>query len=343
MFQLRAWARIAVVGAAIAWVLTATPRPGDGQGQSAGSSEPGLAAKYPGDAGIERDPNVVFVEKFEELSMDGMKRRWESISNAEIMSFSDDTPEGRGRSLLMTYVGGQGSGGHLYRRLLPGYDRLYTRFYVKFDPRSAPIHHFVQVGGYNPSSSYPHGGAGERPRGGGRFSTGVEPSGDSWIWDYYTYWVDMRGSPPQGQTWGNSFVHDSNLKVARGQWICVELMIKMNDIGDTNGEMALWIDGKRVSHLGKNFPNGKWMYDKFFPDKGGEGIRWNDVKGQAEQLMVPEGGAPFDGFRWREDKRLNVNFLWLLLYVTSSPVGQVSKVWFDNIVVAREYVGPLGK
>jgi hypothetical protein len=96
-----------------------------------------------------------------------MKRRWESVSNAEIMSLSDDTPpESSGRSLLMTHVGGKGSGGHLYRRLLPGYDRLYTRFYVKFDPQSAPIDHFLQVGGYNPSSSYPHGGAGERPRGG---------------------------------------------------------------------------------------------------------------------------------------------------------------------------------
>src|SRR4029450_7463116 len=123
------------------------------------------------------NPNVIFVESFDEPSLGHMKRRWESVSNAEIMSLSDDTPpESRGRSLLMTHVGGKGSGGHLYRRLLPGYDRLYTRFYVKFDPQSAPIHHFFQVEGYNPSSSYPHGGAGERPRGGGRFSSGVEPS-----------------------------------------------------------------------------------------------------------------------------------------------------------------------
>jgi len=29
--------------------------------------------------------------------------------------------------------------------------------------------------------------------------------------------------------------------------------------------------------------------------------------------------------------------------MTNVPVGQVTKVWFDNIVVARQYVGPLGK
>ena len=231
MFQLREWFFIAVWGTVTAWMLTAIPQRGDGQVPYVGSPEgPGLAAKYLGDAGIERDPNVIFVENFDEPSLDAMKRRWDNVGSADIMSLSDDTPlQSNGRSLLMTHVGGKGSGGHLYRRLLPGYDRLYTRFYVKFDPQSAPIHHFFQVGGYNPSSSYPHGGAGERPRGSGRFSSGVEPSADAWVWDYYTYWVDMRGSPPRGQTWGNSFIHDSSLKVAKGKWICVELMMKMNE------------------------------------------------------------------------------------------------------------------
>ena len=86
----------------------------------------------------------------------------------------------------------------------------------------------------------------------------------------------MRGSPPRGQTWGNSFIHDPALKVRRGQWICVELMMKLNDLGKANGEMALWIDGKLVSHLGPGFPKGKWVFDKFLPGKGGEGVRWND-------------------------------------------------------------------
>ena len=50
---------------------------------------------------------------------------------------------------------------------------------------------------------------------------------------------------------------------------------------------------------------------------------------------------PFEGFRWRRDERLNLNFLWVLLYITKAPQDHVSKVWFDNIVVAKEYVGPI--
>jgi hypothetical protein len=253
-------------------------------------------------------------------------------------------PGSAGRhSLRMTHIGGKSDGAHLYRRLLPGYDQLYVRFYVKFDPQCAPIHHFFHVGGYNPATPYPQGGAGERPRGDERFSTGVEPFGNAWVWDYYSYWMEMQGSPPRGQTWGNSFIHDPRLNVQRGKWVCAELMMKMNDVGDTNGEMALWIDGKRVSHLGKGFPKGKWVYDKFMPDQGGEGVRWNDTKGRGEPVPFPSGGLPFEGFRWRRDAHLRLNFIWVLNYITDAPKGHVSKVWFDDIVVSTEYIGPIQK
>jgi hypothetical protein len=303
----------------------------------------GIATRYPGDIGIEKDPGVLFAEGFEAASLEDVRKRWESVSAPEIMSLAEDAPPGSGgkRSLLMTHVGGKSNGGHLYRRLLPGHDRLHVRFYVKFDPQSAPIHHFVHVGGYNPSTPHPQGGAGQRPRGDERFSTGVEPFGDAWVWDYYAYWMEMRGSPPRGQTWGNSFIQDPALKVERGRWICVELMMQMNDVGDTNGEMALWLDGRRVSHLGKGFPSGKWTFDRFLPGQGGEGIRWNDAKGGREALQFPPGGSPFEGFRWRRDEQLRLNFLWMLLYITRAPEGHVSKVWFDHIVVARQYIGPL--
>jgi hypothetical protein len=306
-------------------------------------ADEGIASKFPRDKGIERDPAVVFVENFEAESLDTILERWESVQHKEILSLSADAPEtgGAGKSLLMTHVGGKGDGAYLYRQLKPGYDTLHVRFYVKFDRDCAPIHHFFHVGGYNPATAWPQGGAGQRPRGGERFTTGIEPHGDAWNWDYYSYWMEMRGSPPRGQTWGNSFLGDSKPDVERGKWICVELMMKLNDLGDTNGEMALWIDGRQVSHVGKGFPKGKWIYDKFLPGAGGEGVRWSDEKRGPERLDFPEEGLPFEGLRWRSDERLKLNFLWVLLYITRAPQDHVSKVWFDNIVVATEYIGPI--
>ena len=311
------------------------------QALSAGSN--GIATKYPGDRGIEDDSSVVFVENFDAKSLDAIAKRWEAVKSESNMSLSAEVPIGSAdkMSLLLTHVGGQGDGGHLYRRLDPGYDRLHYRFYVKFDGHCSPIHHFFHVGGYHPATPWPQGGAGERPRGNKRFSTGVEPFGTSWRWDYYSYWMEMRGSPPRGQTWGNSFINDPSTKVNRGEWTCVELMLKLNEVGKANGEMALWIDGLLVSHLGPGYPKGKWIYDKFLPNQGGEGVRWNDDMNKPQQLQFPRDGKAFEGFRWRSDEKLKLNFLWLLCYITKAPEGHVSKIWFDNIVVAKEYIGPI--
>ncbi len=149
--------------------------------QSLPEGNRGIAVKYPGDAGIEKDSSVVFVEKFDSDSVDDVAQRWDSVQNLDIMSLSSDVPEGSadGKSLLMTHVGGKSTGGHLYRRLLPGYKQLFVRFYVKFHPNCAQIHHFgPHIGGYNPPTLWPQGSAGTRPRGDDRFSTHVEPFGE---------------------------------------------------------------------------------------------------------------------------------------------------------------------
>ncbi|MHC4438702.1 MAG: hypothetical protein ACYS3S_15170 [Planctomycetota bacterium] len=304
--------------------------PGSAQAEESQSEvRHGLASQYKGDKGIEKDPDVIFVENFEAGSLDDVKARWESVKSLEMMSLSADVfaASAGKQSLLMTHIGGKGTGAHLYRRLLPGYEQLYVRFYVKFAEDCYPIHHFVHVGGYNPPTPWPQGGAGIRPTGDARFTTGIEPFGRKWKWDFYSYWMGMRSSPDK-KSWGHDFINDDNLKAEREKWICVELMMKMNDpVTESNGEQAIWIDGKSwksggqvVSHLGRGFPKGKWVWDSFMPDLQGE---------------------PFEGFQWRSDKDLNVNFLWILLYITKAPAGHISKVWFDDIVVAKKYIGPV--
>jgi hypothetical protein len=306
----------------------------------------GIAAKYAGDAGIERDPAAIFAENFEEPSLDEMWKRWETVTDKPGMRFSEDVPRGSVGKKSLIVERTRGSGEHLYRRLKNsrdgfGYDRVFARYYVKFDPECGEIHHFgTTLGGNNPATPWPSVKAGQPTDGAKSFWSGIEPFGKSWTWDFYTYWSEMRGSPPRGQTWGNTFIRDPSLKVEKGKWICIEQMIAMNDVGKSNGEQALWIDGKLVSHLGEGFPRGLWTYDKFTPGKGGDGIRWNKEKSAPERFKVPEGGAPFEGFRWRTVPELNVNCVWVYTY-TEKPEGHRMKVWFDDIVVATNYIGPL--
>jgi hypothetical protein len=306
----------------------------------------GLAARYPRDVGIERDARVIFAENFEEDSLEALWERWETVSDKPGMMFTRDMPpDSAGRqSLLMDRT--QGPGAALYRRLKNksggfGYDRVFARYYVKFDADCGELHHFgTCLGGNLPATRWPSVKAGQPTDGAKSFWSGIEPGGKSWTWDFYTYWCEMRGSPPRGQTWGNSFIRDPGLNVKKDAWICVEQMIRMNDVGDTNGEQALWIDGKPVAHLGKGFPKGLWVFDKFTPGKGGDGVRWNAEKGERERFTVREGGAAFEGFRWRTVKELNVNYVWLYIY-TEKPEGHRIKVSFDDVVIATDYIGPI--
>jgi hypothetical protein len=317
----------------------------------------GIAARYPGDVGIENDPDVVFVESFEG-SVDEICRRWESVGGKPILSKSDEAVPGGGgkQSLLLTRVAGgtEGymDGGNFYRRIRNGqggfgYDQLFFRFYMKFNREHAPIHHYGSgLVGFNPTTSWPQGRAGLRPIGDARWTTQVEP-GDLSSWYFYTYWQGMGGSPPRGQTWGNTFeIGVPPRPVAKDQWICLEVMVKMNDIGDTNGQQAYWLDGKLsrnaagqvTSYLGKGFPSaGTWTYDKFKPYATERGVAWDD----AQNRGVPvEGGRPFPGFAWRNTPELNINAIWLYRYM-SQPEQGTSKVWWDHLVVAKKYIGPL--
>ena len=56
---------------------------------------------------------------------------------------------------------------------------------------------------------------------------------------------------------------------------------------------------------------------------------------------MPPGGEPFEGFRWRTAKELSLNYVWLYLYITKANEGHVSRVWYDELVIATDYIGPL--
>jgi len=335
--MLRDGSRLCAVAVLVAvpTVVVASP----GLAQTALPEGPGLAAKYPGDAGVAHEPEVLFAEDFETGTIDEIGKRWGDLSNRDnrVMSFSDDVPPaGLGRrSLQMTATLGENTGGHLYTRLPRAVDCAFARFYLRF-PADAPyIHHFVHLGGYNPSTRWPQGGAGERPHGDDRVTVGIEPYGDygrfppPGIWGFYCYWPEMKISA-DGRYWGNGLRPAQPALVPRERWQCVEVMLKLNSVPEqADGELALWLDGKLVAHFARGASRGQWT-----------GLGFS---------LVDQGGEPFEGFRWRTSTDVKINFFWLLHYVTENAARQnsvaspnrVSRVWFDDIVIATSYVGPI--
>jgi hypothetical protein len=150
------------------------------------------------------------------------------------------------------------------------------------------------------------GGAGETPPGDAKFSTGIEPTGR---WGKY---------PPPGVWNFYSYWHEMKTKwgsvffgkeepIEPGRWYCVEVLLKANSHPEkSDGVQAFWVDGELFGR--------------------------------------------FDGFRWRTTDELKINSFWLLYYNTDQPArhnkdprpeSRVMEVWFDDVVVATEYVGPV--
>lgn len=251
------------------------------------------------------DANIVFREDFENFD----RKAWDEIRDQagaiEIVAGGHD---GR-KCVQITHKLNENEGGHLYKLLRAGLDVCHLRFYVKFEKDHGYVHHFVHMCAYNPPTRWPQGGAGERPKGNERFTSGIEPWG-FWgkhpapgAWNLYSYWQEMKGSR-DGRFWGNSFAPEKPALIPTDKWICVELMMKANSAPDkADGEQAFWIDGKEI---------GRW-----------------------------------GGIRWRSSKDLKINGIWMLYYITETAWRQnkseprkTSRIWFDDIVVSKSYVGP---
>ncbi|HET6408087.1 MAG TPA: hypothetical protein VFG14_09415 [Chthoniobacteraceae bacterium] len=300
----------------------------------------GLASKYPQDQGIGTEPAVLVVEDFETDDLAEIDKRWSEVSNKDgkVFAWASDQPRGSGgkRSLQMTSTLGENTGGHLYQRLPRELEVVYARFYVKFASDAQYVHHFVHMGGYRPATSYPQGGAGDRPKGDERFTVGIEPYGDRGkhaapgAWTFYAYWPEMKISADK-RYWGNSIPPVQPAVIPHDRWQCVEIMMKCNSEPElADGELALWIDGKVANHVKAGTARADWT-----------GMGFRPLPDNAP------GATPFEGFRWRTHPDLKINFFWLLFYVTENAGRQngvtpekQNRVWFDDIVVATEYVGP---
>jgi predicted amidohydrolase len=281
------------------------------------ASSPGLAAKYPGDVGIANDSDVLFSENFESGDM----KKWDQQRGGVVMT--GDNPNSGRWSVEMRAERGKNQGGDAIKWFMPGADTVYARFYVKFSPDYQYNHHFVWLGANQRTNKWSaFGKAGLKPNG-TYYSTGMEP----WFaWgknpppgevNLYTYYLEMEPDRKmKDKYWGNGFFppgpgKGTDAGPARvipplNQWQCWEFMIQANTAPDqSDGKQAMWVDGKRVGE--------------------------------------------FTGIRWRTDMDLKVNCLWLehYGYDPGDPTKQYWKdsqsVWFDDVVVARRYIGPMNK
>lgn len=273
--------------------------------QSPLPSGPGLAAGHPADEGIRGHGEVIFADGFESGPLGA---GWDSDGpvKTNVLSFVPPGLPGLGsRCLRVEAHLGRDTGGGFTKWFAPA-DAVFIRFYTKFDAACDYVHHFVTLRankglqGGDRWSGF--GGAGLKPVGDERFSTAIEP------------WGDWGRNPPPGRWNFYSYWH----------------------------EMKPSPDGK---YWGNSFAvpaapaivRDRWICVEFMlrhntpgqPD--GEQAFWIDG-----QLL-----GHWTGLNWRKTAGLRANALTLETYITDRWTQQpVNVVCFDNVVIARRYIGP---
>jgi len=214
---------------------------------------------------------------------------------------------GKGKSLRIAVKAGSHYGTSVtyrFKQMLGSEpEEMYLRYYVKFDTNWKHATSGGKMPGFG--GTYGRAGWGGRPVHGSdgwsaRGGYSNPRGGDSTADGFYCYHADMRGR------YGNSWHFRPALQ--HGRWYCVEKYCKLN----TPAEGGAGGTGK-----GKN-----------------DGIlrAWIDGKQVWEKTDI----------RFRDTAALKMETIWLNIYhggATPVPPQDIH-VYFDNVVIARKYIGP---
>ena len=196
----------------------------------------------------------------------------------------------------------------LYQKLKPALDQVFMRHYIRYG-RDYGFHGHGGSGFMADAGKGAFKGAGKAPDGDKFFWATLEPIGGRGRWEApgalicYAYWWKMKPDG-RGNHWGNWFEPKPVQIPALEAWLCVEWRVKINTPEREDGELDCWIDG------------------------------------------VQRGR--FRNINWRQAESLKLNKVWLTLWLEAdsyaeSGGGTTRTVWYDDVVVAKQYIGPMAK
>ncbi len=268
---------------------------------------PGLAVGFPLDAKIASHPEVIFAADFE---LGDYRKVWDETRDktGQVLSLVDESAAdarlGR-RSLKVTAKLGENNGGGVTKWFVSAHT-IHIRFMTKFDERCDYVHHFCTLRanrglrGGDRWSGF--GGAGLKPAGDERFSTALEP------WGNWARW------PPPGRWNFYSYWH----------------------------EMTKSPDGKYWGNAFRpapqpQIPRNRWICAEFMLKHNTPG----QPDGEQAFWIDGELRGHWRGINWRKTPGLKANAFTLESYVTDRWTQvPVNIVYFDNVVIARSYIGP---
>lgn len=272
---------------------------------AAPAAEPGLAADYGGDAGIEGDPSVVFASTFEQDDWGAVWSAGSDATNLAVIDAEDGFEPLSGRALKVTLPAGENGGLNLRHRFMEEEgeepEAIYLRYYLRFADSWEP-----SDGGKLPGTAGTYGVAGW----GGRPVDGT----DGWSARGQYRVSPPQGNPFEGHTTIGNYVYHADMEgqfgdnenyldhcggvLDKNRWYSVEQYVQLNTPGENDGIIRAWVDGRLVE----------------------EKTDW----------------------RWRDVDTLRIEEVWMNVYHGGTDTAPQDLVlYIDNVVVSHAYVGPM--
>lgn len=291
-----------------------------GTGGSMGSGE-GIASKYPGDKGIESEPDVIFADDFESHTQPSdLEKKWDAVYQMQEIRIATE-PENiyAGQQALEFRVPQQNNelSNAVDKVLSQELDVLYLRYYSKFQPPYDVVgsshngsmisaHYFINgqatpgipADGTNKFLVNLENWRGEvaTPSPGHLNLYVYHPEQRSqWGDHFFPTGVVLPNSSMPGD-FGTDFESRPDILTELDRWYCYEYMVRANTVGQRDGRVTVWVDGKLVADFGN--------------------LRFRDI----ESLKIDRFGLQF--------------------HIGSNPNGETKK-WYDNVVAAKSYIGPM--
>ncbi len=266
----------------------------------------GIAAATSGDRGLERDPEVLLVERFEDEDWNDGWTDYSAGSKVDLVAGGGD--DGfvplDGKALKVTVARGKLLGLSAHRRLAARGEAEPEEMHFRYALRLGESWDPVRSGGKLPgfAGTYRRAGWGGRRADGSngwsargaffQLRTAAGAHAQRRGIGSYVYHVGMED---YGSNWGWNQGPTGMLE--KNRWYSVEQQVRMNTPGRADGILRAWIDGQLVFEKTD-------LHLRDLPD-------------------------------------LRIESLWLNIYHGgTTPAAQDMSLYIDNLVIARRYIGP---
>jgi hypothetical protein len=280
----------------------------------------GIAARYPNDAGIDANPAVIFADDFESyVNASQLTSRWTEVyHNARIATELGTVFSGAKALEFLLPKQGTELSNTAAKRLTQEEDVLFFRYYSKFDGKFN-----VQGSSHNGASINAHFYVN------GQSTPGIPSNGTNKFLVALENWRDQASSPNPGQL--NVYVYHPEQRSEWGDhWFPDGLIIPFG------GDPKAFFGTQFVSRSNIVPELGKWYCYEFMVKANTPGQRDGRVAFWLDGKLV----ADFPNLRLRDVSALKIDRFSLEFHAKSNTASETRK-WYDNVVVARSYIGPM--